>query len=357
MKKTKIITVVGARPQFVKAAVLSRELAKHQGIEEKIVHTGQHYDSNMSEVFFKEMNIPKPAFQLTVKERQHGAMTGEMLKGIESVLLAEKPDLVIVYGDTNSTLAGALAAKKIQIPLAHVEAGLRSYTMSMPEEINRILTDRISVYLFCPTDAAMMNLESEGFSHFPCKRIKTGDVMKDAVDYYSLIAAEKSSIVRELKLDSFLLCTLHREQNTNNTENLSSIIHAFNQLNEFCTVVLPLHPRTRKFIDEHKIHLKFKVIEPASYFDMLELLRHCKMVITDSGGLQKESFFFQKPCITLRNETEWTELVEHGFNVLAGADTSRIISAYKEMLHCDKNFNIDLYGDGHAAERIVQAIL
>ncbi|MBL0064293.1 MAG: UDP-N-acetylglucosamine 2-epimerase (non-hydrolyzing) [Bacteroidetes bacterium] len=357
MRQKKIITIVGARPQFVKAAVLSRELAKHSGVEEKILHTGQHYDPNMSDVFFEEMNIPKPAFQLSVTETTHGAMTAEMLKGIEAVLLKEKPNLVIVYGDTNSTLAGALAAKKIQIPIAHVEAGLRSFNMEMPEEINRILTDRISDYLFCPTNTAMKNLEMEGFGYFPSKRIKSGDVMKDAVDYYSLLAADKSSIMRGLKLDSFVLCTLHREQNTNDKSRLESIISALNTLNKDIPVVMPLHPRTRKFLDEHGIHPQVRLIDPVSYFDMLELLRHCRMVFTDSGGLQKEAFFFQKFCVTLREETEWTELVDHGFNVLVGSDKSAILSAYSDLINGKKNFNIDLYGDGHAAARIVQTLL
>ncbi|HRH67085.1 MAG TPA: UDP-N-acetylglucosamine 2-epimerase (non-hydrolyzing) [Bacteroidia bacterium] len=357
MKRKQILTIVGARPQFVKAAVVSRELALNSAVEEKILHTGQHYDFNMSDVFFGEMKIPKPAFQLAVKETLHGAMTAEMLKGIEKILLEDKPDLVIVYGDTNSTLAGALAAKKVQIPLAHIEAGLRSFNLEMPEEINRILTDRISDFLFCPTDTAMRNLEMEGFMHFPCVQLKSGDVMKDAVDFYSVLAAEKSGIIREQKLESFLLCTLHREQNTNDKDRLLNIMDALNTLNEDCPVLMPLHPRTKKFLAEHKIHPKFKTIDPVSYFDMLELLRHCRMVLTDSGGLQKEAFFFQKPCITLREETEWIELVEHGFNILGGADKQRILSAYREMLKPKRNFDIDLYGDGHAAARIVNSLL
>lgn len=357
MKRKKIISIVGARPQFVKAAVVSRELGLHSNVRELILHTGQHYDSNMSAVFFEEMSIPKPSFQLHVAETTHGAMTAKMLEGIERILLEEKPDLVIVYGDTNSTLAGALAAKKIRIPLAHVEAGLRSFTMDMPEEINRILTDRISDFLFCPTNQAMQNLEQEGFGHFPCIRIQSGDVMKDAVDYYALQAAEKSGIIRSLQMEEFVLCTVHREQNTNDKIRLKGIVDGLNAINESIPVIMPIHPRTRKFLQQFSIQPKFKLIEPVSYFDMLELLRHCRTVVTDSGGLQKEAYFFQKGCITLREETEWTELVSNGFNILSGADATSIEKDAKDLMQRTLNFDIELYGDGHAAGKIVSALI
>ena len=266
----KIITIIGARPQFVKAAALSRELSKHESIEEIIVHTGQHFDANMSEVFFEEMEIPKPKFNLAINSLSHGAMTGRMLEKIESLLLQEKPDLLLVYGDTNSTLAGALAAKKLHIKVAHVEAGLRSFNMQMPEEINRILTDRISDYLFCPTQSAMDNLEKEGFVNIDCKIMRTGDVMQDAALYYAEKSAEKSTISEELNLDKFILTTFHRAENTDNREKLNSIVNSLNHIHEkICPIVVPLHPRTKSKLEQFGLELKVKLIDPVGYFDMI----------------------------------------------------------------------------------------
>ena len=354
----KIITVVGARPQFIKAAALSRELRKHKEFTEIIVHTGQHFDENMSEVFFREMEIPEPAYRLDVNNLSHGAMTGLMLEKIEQVLVKEKPDLVLVYGDTNSTLAGALAAAKLQIRLAHVEAGLRSMNMNMPEEINRILTDRISNLLFCPTIDAVHNLEQEGFLQFKnCRIIHSGDVMQDAAHYYALTSAEKSDIIRKLKLEDFVLCTLHRAENTDDIGRFQSIIHALNIVNRKSRVLLPLHPRTRKLISLHAIKTEFEVIDPVGYFDMLELLKHCRLVMTDSGGLQKEAFFFHKHCVTLRDETEWNELVKNGFNRLAGADEEKILAGFDEMSVAKSDFSVNFYGNGKACEQITESLL
>ena len=329
----KIVTIVGAHPQFVKAAAVSREIAKHPDINEIIIHTGQHFDKNMSDVFFEEMQIPTPRYHLNINSVNHGAMTGRMLEGIEPILLKEKPDFVMVFGDTNSTLAGALAAKKLHIRVAHVEAGLRSFNMQMPEEINRILTDRISDILCCPTDKAVENLKQEGFEHFPCKVVKTGDVMQDAARYYREISATKSNIIRKLNLagKDFLLCTIHRAENTDDIGRLTSIIGALNEISSEMEIILPLHPRTTKIVESRKIQMKFKPILPVSYFDMNELLKNTRIVLTDSGGVQKESFFFAKPCVTLRDETEWVELVDKGFNRLAGAEKDKITNAYNEM--------------------------
>lgn len=352
----KIITIVGARPQFVKAATLSRQF-KSYGIDELIIHTGQHYDENMSDVFFNEMEIPRPAYQLTIHGLTHGAMTGRMLEEIEAILLVEKPDGVLVYGDTNSTLAGALAASKLHIPVIHVEAGLRSYNMAMPEEINRILTDRISNVLFCPTDTAIKNLSKEGFDSMPIKIIKNGDVMQDAAMYYAQRAEENSTIKAKLNLDKFILATIHRQENTDNPDNMKSIVEGLNIINRQQPVVVPIHPRTRSILLQLNITPKFKLIEPVGYFDMIMLLKTCELVITDSGGVQKEAFFFGKHCITLREQTEWVELVENGFNILVGCDSKKLENAFHFCESKQSDFSIDLYGKGKAAELAAQTIL
>ena len=352
----KIITVVGARPQFVKAATLSRQF-KLLGIEELIIHTGQHFDTNMSEVFFEEMEIPKPAFQLDIHGLTHGAMTGRMLEGIEEILLKEKPDGLMVYGDTNSTLAGALAAAKLHIPIIHVEAGLRSFNMEMPEEINRILTDRISNVLFCPTDTAIKNLQREGFENMPIKIIKNGDVMQDAAIYYAAKAEAKSDIIKQIALPKFILATIHRQENTDSPENLRNIIAGLNEINREIPVVVPIHPRTRNILMKLNIVPEFKLIDPVGYFDMIILLKYCELVITDSGGVQKEAFFFGKHCITLREQTEWVELVENGFNILVGSDASKLKHAFNELIIKKSDFTLDLYGKGEAAERAAKEIL
>jgi len=351
----RIVTIVGARPQFVKAAVVSRQLQIF-GVEEIIVHTGQHFDSNMSEVFFEEMEIPKPAYQLDIHGLTHGAMTGRMLEGIEEILLKEKPDAVLVYGDTNSTLAGALAASKLHIPVIHVEAGLRSFNMAMPEEINRIVTDRISTILFCPTDAAVKNLKREGFEHLLVQIIKNGDVMQDAAIFYAAKAEQKSNILNHIGLQKFVLATIHRQDNTDSPENLRNIIIGLNEINRKTPVVVPIHPRTRNILAQQNIIPEFRLIEPVGYFDMIMLLKNCELVITDSGGVQKEAFFFGKHCITLREETEWVELVENGFNVLVGSDSSKLATAFKFFKAKKSDFSIDLYGKGQAAEIIADTI-
>jgi UDP-GlcNAc3NAcA epimerase len=352
----KIITVIGARPQFVKAAVLSRIFAQTDGVEEILVHTGQHYDANMSDVFFDEMEIPKPKYNLEINGVGHGAMTGRMLEKIEEVLQIEKPDLLLVYGDTNSTLAGALAAKKLHIKVAHVEAGLRSFNMQMPEEINRILTDRISDLLFCPTQSAMENLQNEGFENFPSLRILSGDVMQDAALYYAQKRPKDSAVLRDIGADPFLLCTIHRQENTDDPARLKAIVETLNRLNEQTKVVMTLHPRTKKIIEQSGLQLHFKTIDPVGYFDMIGLLENCLMVITDSGGLQKEAYFFKKPCITLRDETEWVELVHHGFNKVVGVDPEKIQNAFDYFNTNHLDYSIDLYGGGKAGVHIVREI-
>ncbi|MFN0187549.1 MAG: non-hydrolyzing UDP-N-acetylglucosamine 2-epimerase [Bacteroidia bacterium] len=353
----KLLTIVGARPQFVKAAVVSRALSKINNIEELIVHTGQHHDANMSDVFFEEMEIPKPAFNLGIHGLGHGAMTGQMLIGLEALFSQQKPDRVLVYGDTNSTLAGALTAAKMHIPVAHIEAGLRSFNMKMPEEINRILTDRISDLLFCPTQTAIDNLSKEGYPFSGTKVILSGDVMQDAAMYYAQTSASKSNIIEKQKLKDFVLCTLHRAENTDDLSRLKSIIDSLTEINKTIPVVLPLHPRTRKIVTDAGMKLQFTVIDPVGYFDMIEMLKHCSLVMTDSGGLQKEAFFFAKQCITLRDETEWVELVHGGFNKLAGADYSNILSSFEEMRNKKSDFNVNLYGGGKATDNIVNELL
>jgi UDP-GlcNAc3NAcA epimerase len=351
-----IITIVGARPQFVKAGTVSRAL-RSAGLKEVIVHTGQHFDYNMSQVFFDDMEIPKPDYNLEIHSLSHGAMTGRMLEAIERVLQTEKPKVVLVYGDTNSTLAGALAAQKLGIPVAHVEAGLRSFNMAMPEETNRILTDRISTHLFCPTQVAINNLKAEGFDGFGCNIHNVGDVMLDAALYYSERSAQKSKIVRTLNLEPyFVLATMHRQENTDNPQRLTEIIKALNLIHRNRQVVVPLHPRTRKIIERLGIKTEFTIVEPVGYFDMIELLKHCELVITDSGGLQKEAFFFEKGCVTLRTETEWTELVEGGFNMLAGETANQIVAKYNQMVNKTFDFSVNLYGSGDASIRIVEIL-
>lgn len=355
----KILTIIGARPQFVKAAALSREIKNHHQLQEIIVHTGQHFDANMSDIFFDEMEIPKPHYNLNIHGLSHGAMTGQMLEELEKVMIGEKPDLVLVYGDTNSTIAGALAAKKLHIKVAHVEAGLRSFNMQMPEEINRILTDRISDWLFCPTETAINNLTNEGFNHINCKIIKTGDVMEDAAMFYAKKAIQKSSIIQTLHLteNKFVLATIHRAENTDNIKNLTDIIGALNQINKTNPVIVPLHPRTKKIIQQHNITTDFTIVDPLGYFDMIMLLANCALVITDSGGLQKEAFFFGKHCITTREQTEWVELVENGYNSIAGTDKQKITAFAHAKIGSPFPVKLNLYGNGTASVNICQALL
>ena len=351
----KILTIIGARPQFIKAAAVGREIAKHKDIEEIIVHTGQHFDTNMSEIFFKQMEIPKPDYNLEINSLSHGAMTGRMIERIEEVLFHEKPDWVLVYGDTNSTIAGSLAAKKLHIKVAHVEAGLRSYNRNMPEEINRILTDKISDILFCPTDTAVRNLEHEGIGKNSLARIvKCGDVMQDAALLYSDLAQKPEMDIPK----QFILATIHRAENTDDPKRLTSIFNALVEISNDIPIILPLHPRTKKIIENLKFKIEnLKLVEPVGYLEIIYLLKNCFLVMTDSGGLQKEAFFFGKPCVTLRDETEWVELVENGFNKIVGADENKIIFGYQEMSQIKKDYNINLYGNGEASKKIITELL
>jgi len=347
----KIITVVGARPQFIKAAPVSKELRKY--FNEILIHTGQHYDDNMSKIFFEELGIPKPDYNLNIGSGNHGKMTGEMLGKLEEIYLKEKPDCILVYGDTNSTLAGALAASKLLIPVIHVEAGLRSFNKSMPEEQNRILTDHISKLLLAPTKDAEKNLEKEGIKNGVHN---IGDVMYDAV----LMFKEKSKIKEKLlekigvKKNEYILATIHRAENTNNIERLKNIIEALNESST--TIVLPLHPRTKKFIEEYGLNFAedIKVIEPVGYLEMLMLEGNSQKIVTDSGGVQKEAYFMSKPCITMRDETEWVETVDVGWNVVVGTDKAKILESIKNFN--PKNEQPYIFGDGKASEKIVELI-
>lgn len=355
----KIVTVVGARPQFIKAAAVSRVIrSEYAGrVDEVLVHTGQHYDENMSKVFFEELNIPEPKYNLEISGGTHGKMTGRMLEAVESVLLQEKPDWLLVYGDTNSTLAGTLAASKLHIPVAHVEAGLRSFNMRMPEEINRILTDRVSSLLFCPTAAAVENLRLEGLT---TGISLVGDVMYDVALYYREQARLQSDVLRRFDLSpgGFALATCHRAENTDSRTRLESILSSLAEISRQVKVVFPLHPRTRKLISDYGLsHLlaPLLVTEPISFLDMVALEQAAQVILSDSGGVQKEAYFYQVPCITLREETEWVETVAAGWNTLVGASQEKIISAYSNLQRPEQS-NVSLYGDGHSAAQIVNQL-
>lgn len=356
----KIVTVLGARPQFIKASVVSHAIAQSASLAEVVVHTGQHFDSNMSDVFFSELGMAKPAYHLDIHGGTHGAMTGRMLAEVERVLLAEKPDVVLVFGDTNSTLAGALAAVKLHIPVAHVEAGLRSFNMAMPEEVNRILTDRISHWLFTPTDVAAQHLVHEGFT--ACQIIPVGDVMYDvALHHGSRVTAEGGLLQRlGLKPKNYLLATIHRAENTDHPERLVAIVDALEAIAESLPVVWPLHPRTRAVLQQagrlDKLSRCLTLIDPVGYLDMVQLEKYAALIATDSGGVQKEAFFYQVPCVTLRDETEWVELVEAGWNRLVPpTDAQSLRQAISAALGSSgKPFKP--YGNGHAAQLIVQCL-
>lgn len=343
----KIITVIGARPQFIKAAAISNKLRKNNN--EILIHTGQHYDENMSKIFFEELSIPYPDYNLAVGSGGHGKQTGEMLIKLEKIYEDEKPDLVLVYGDTNSTLAGALVASKLLVPIVHVEAGLRSFNKSMPEEQNRILTDHLSSNLFAPTETAVRNLKIEGIIDHV---YNVGDVMFDAVLHFGKIAKDKSKIINNLGLNhkDFILTTIHRAENTNDIVKLKNIIEALNDSNK--TIVIPLHPRTSKYISEYglKFNKNIMVINPIGYLDMLSLENNCEKIVTDSGGVQKEAFFMKKPCITIRDETEWVETVENGWNRIVGTNKEKIseaITTFKPEMPQDL-----IFGDGNSSEKI-----
>lgn len=348
----KIITIIGARPQFIKAAAMSKTITESSDFEEITIHTGQHYDENMSEIFFKQMNIPQPKYRLNINNLSHGAMTGQMLSEIEKILQAERPGMVIIYGDTNSTLAGALAASKLHIPIAHIEAGLRSFNMAMPEEVNRIVSDRLSSVLFCPTETAVQNLKTEGFDNFQCKIYNVGDIMYES----ALLFAELSDRIQSENTGNYILATIHRQENTDDLTRLSNIIHALNEINKNTKVVSPLHPRTAKIIEREKLKPDFKIINPVGYFEMLQLINSADIIMTDSGGLQKEAFFFDKHCIVMRDETEWTELVEHGYNCLVGADRELIINKTFEFLGSSFHKKHTFFGEGNTSKLILDHI-
>lgn len=358
----KIVTILGARPQFIKASALSREILNRNidgtNIEEIIIHTGQHYDGNMSDVFFTEMHIPTPKYFLGIGGNSHGAMTGQMIEKIENILLSELPDWVVVYGDTNSTLAGAIAASKLNLKIAHIESGLRSFNMKMPEEINRVVTDRISTLLFCPTQSAIDNLAKEGIVSWKSnsKAILSGDVMKDSAFFYKKFAKKPLNLSHD---QNFVLCTLHRAENTDDPIRLACILSALNTIALSTQIIFPLHPRTKKIIDSGNYDISnLTILDPLGYLEMLWLIDNCGIVMTDSGGLQKEAYFFNKSCIVLRDETEWIELVNDGINILAGADKIKILQSFEMRQTLDKKLlNSLLFGDGNSSSLIIEELL
>ncbi|GAB4453049.1 MAG: UDP-N-acetylglucosamine 2-epimerase (non-hydrolyzing) [Bacteroidia bacterium] len=372
----KIVTLIGARPQIIKAAALSRIIQQYYAhqLQEIIVHTGQHYDENMSNVFFDELNIPKPHINFNVGSGIHGKQTALMIEKTEEVLLKLQPDALVIYGDTNSTLAGAIAASKLLVPVFHIEAGLRSYNKTMPEEINRIMADHVSTLLFCPTQQAIKNLEKEGFklhthhcSINEPKIILSGDVMYDNSLYFSEIAERKSSILKKLNLSQhYILCTIHRNNNTDIAERLNNIFSALLKISNEIPIVIPLHPRTKKMLPTqlnsniyHQLQQNKNIIitEPVSFLDMIMLEKNCSMIITDSGGVQKEAYFFKKPCIVLRPETEWVELLDTGTTLLADADAEKIVNAFQTLKNTTIDKFLPFYGDGNAAKKIADEMI
>lgn len=374
----KITTIIGARPQIIKAAALSRAIQANfaDQLQEVIVHTGQHYDENMSQVFFDELGIPQPHHNLHVGSASHGVQTARMIEGIERILIEERPDYIVLYGDTNSTLAGAVAASKIHIPIVHIEAGLRSFNKSMPEEINRIVCDHCSTLLFTPTQAGFDNLLREGFkadNEGPYtidnpKVYRCGDIMYDNSLYFSTLSEQKVNLMKRLDLEDnpFVLATLHRDSNTDDKTRLSAILDAIITLSHEVVVVLPMHPRTRKMVegtmDDDRLFQLFHsnniiITEPVSFLEMIQLEKNARLIVTDSGGVQKEAFFFKKPCIILRPETEWVEIVKTGAATLADADKSAILEASMRYLDCPPTEFPNLFGDGHAASFILNRLL
>ena len=360
----RILTIIGARPQFIKAAAVSRVIRLHNDIKEIIVHTGQHSDANMSDVFFEQLDIPRPDHQLDIASLSHGAMTGRMLEGIEVLIKQEKPDWVLVYGDTNSTLAGALAAAKVRVPIAHVEAGLRSQNPDMPEEINRILTDRISGLLLCPTKTAVENLKREGFpNRIIGKRqqhiVNVGDVMFDAVLYYRERAQQEVNLETfGLEHQGYALCTIHRQENTDQVERIKSILSALQSIAKDLVVVLLLHPRTKAKISQYNLESFLEnlyLLDPVPYLEMQRLQMSAKVILTDSGGMQKEAYFHRVPCVTLRDETEWIETVETGWNQLVGVDENAIVRTAKSA-EPTTTTQTSIFGDGYAVEKVIKAI-
>ena len=374
----KLVTIIGARPQIIKAAALSRAIRNHYSdrIQEVIVHTGQHYDDNMSQVFFDELQIPRPDYNLHVGSASHGVQTARMTEGIEELLIKEQPDFIVLYGDTNSTLAGAVAAAKIHVPIVHIEAGLRSFNKSMPEEINRIVCDHCSTLLFTPTKAGLDNLKREGFpmdnnGPFTIDNPKVyhcGDIMYDNSLHFANIAEEKTDIIQHLELKGkpFILATIHRDSNTDYPERLSAIFDSLIELSKESPIVLPLHPRTAKLLKTNLSNEKqtlifssnnIKLIPPVSFLEMIALERHAQLVMTDSGGVQKEAYFFKKPCIILRPETEWVEIVQTGNAILADANEGRIMQAWTHFKDNPPTMFPEIFGDGHAAEFMLDQML
>ncbi|MGM7719603.1 non-hydrolyzing UDP-N-acetylglucosamine 2-epimerase [Metabacillus sp. Hm71] len=352
----KILTVIGARPQFIKACMLSKAFKSKPNIKEIIVHTGQHYDDNMSTVFFEQLKLPKPNYYLGVGSDTHGKQTAKMLTELERVMITEKPDIVLVYGDTNSTLAGSLAAAKLHIPVAHVEAGLRSFNKKMPEEINRILTDHLSTWLFCPSQTAVENLKREGIQSGV---YQTGDIMYDSVLYYKPFALQHSNILSRLNLSAktYYLATIHRAENTDDPQKLKALLETLQKMNE--VLVFPMHPRTKHKIQQWgltnlTLSPNIKIVEPLNYFDMLTVESQAKAILTDSGGVQKEAYMLGVPCITLREETEWVETVSAGWNQVTGANTQCILEAVA-TINVPKNYPA-LFGDGQSSKQICEIL-
>ncbi len=345
----KVLTILGARPQFIKAAAVSRVIREE--VTELIVHTGQHYDANMSDIFFEELNIPKPDYHLGIGSGNHGKQTGEMLAKIEEIILTETPDFVLVYGDTNSTLAGALAAAKLHVPIVHIEAGLRSFNKKMPEEVNRILTDHISTLLLCPTDTAIQNLTNE---HVSEGVYNVGDVMYDAVLYNKELAASSTTILERENLTAkdYLLITIHRAENTDDVDRMKSILDAFSQIPD--KKVWPIHPRTKHKLEDYGFKLdqipNLHVIEPVGYLDMLSLETNAKKIVTDSGGVQKEAYFAEVPCVTVRDQTEWVETLIEDANILTGTDTDKIVAAVNKKVTPSYT---PVFGDGKTSEKVL----
>jgi UDP-GlcNAc3NAcA epimerase len=356
----KILTVIGARPQFIKASALSSKLNEYKNVEEVLLHTGQHYDDNMSKVFFDELNITKPKYNLNIKSSLHGEQTGNMIIGIEKIILSENPDIVLVYGDTNSTVSAAMAAAKLHIPIAHVEAGLRSFNKRMPEEINRIITDHVSTKLFTPTITATQNLIREGINRTTIKEV--GDVMFDATILFSKLAEEHSNIKEKIDLrHKYILATIHRAENTDDELRLKSIFKEFDRIASIYDLILPLHPRTKKKLENIRYNFsdsQIKFLEPVSYLDMLILEKNAILLMTDSGGMQKEAYFNQVPCITIRAETEWIELVHKGYNRLAlNNSEDNLLEIIEGMLQTNFHESDNMYGDGNASKKIIEDIL
>lgn len=363
------LTVIGARPQIIKAAAISRAIAAHYAgrVTEHILHTGQHYDTNMSQVFFDELNVPRPEYNLGVGSAPHGVQTARMIEGIEKVLLSRPFDGIILYGDTNSTLAGAIAAAKLHVPVFHIEAGLRSFNMSMPEEVNRIVCDRLSSVLFAPTQTAIDNLRAEGFGtpNVPGHVVLSGDIMYDNSLHFASVAASRCDILQRLGLtaEGYILATVHRDNNTDNPNRLGSILAALEQVarESGLPVVLPLHPRTRARLTDSHCPIPnaqfIKVLPPLSFLEMVLMEQNARLVMTDSGGVQKEAYFFRKPCVILRSETEWVEIVDHHAGIIADADTDRIVEAYRTLTTTPPDGYPILFGDGHAAEHILESLL